>query len=596
MKKSTINFLVLILVATITFSSCNSLKKMAKNASLITYTITPDPLEMHAGKVPLKIDVTFPPKYFHKKAYLVITPYLVSDLDKASEVQFDSQTLQGEKVNDNNPSIPYKSGGSYSYRDTIDYADVYRMSDLELRINANAGGKQQDFVTLKIADGIITTPELVDEGLKVDNGLVGTGSTATGAARSIKTSVTLPASSTAKESLTIYYDLQKSALSSKEMKKTEIDAFITEIKALTENKDIELTNLSVSSYASPDGPTDLNADLVDDRGTTSEKFLLDKFKKAKAEKATTTGFIKSETTTEEDWEGFKTQVSASSIADKELILRVLSMYTDPEVREKEIKNMSKAYLQLADDVLPLLRRSEISATYKTKPKTKDEIIALAKTKPADLTQVELFYGAQETTGTDVETIYKTYNTTYATDWKGFNNIGVYYIANNKLTDAETALTKANSIEANNATIMNNLGCLYMAKGDDAKALTYFEKAYAKGATDEIGYNLGVLLIKQAKYSDAVTKFGSTASFNKALAQLLNEKASDANTTCKAVKSEEAIFYYLKAVVAANEDKETDALDNLKKAVGKDATLKVYAKNDMEFDKYFENETFKAIVE
>ncbi len=272
------------------------------------------------------------------------------------------------------------------------------------------------------------------------------------------------------------------------------------------------------------------------------------------------------------------------------------MYTDPEVREKEIKNMSKAYLELADDVLPLLRRSEISATYKTKPKTKEEIISLAKSTPEDLSQVELFYGAQEAPKADKEAIYKTYTATYASDWKGFNNLGVYYISENKLSDAEAALNKANSLEANNATIMNNLGAYYWAKGDLVKAQEYFEKAYAKEKSDEIGYNLGVILIKEAKYSDAVQKFGSTASFNKALAQLLNDKATESNTTLKGVTSEEGIFYYLKAVVAANEDKESDVMDNLQKAVGKDASLKDYAKNDMEFNKYFENETFKAIVE
>lgn len=595
MKKSTINFLVFILVATVTLSSCGSLKKMAQNADLINYTITPDPLEMHAGKVPLKVDVTFPAKYFNKKAYLVITPYLVSDLDGTQEIQFRTQTLQGEKVKDNNPVIPYATGGSYSYTDTIDYADIYRMSDLELRINANLGGSSVplDFATIKIADGIITTPELVDEGLKVDNGTVGTGA---GSARTVTTSVALPASSTAKEEVKLYYDLQKSNLSYKEMKKAEIDSFINEIKALTENSDIELTNISIASYASPDGPTDLNADLVDGRGTTSEKYLVDKFKKAKVEKATESDFLKTETTPEEDWEGFKSEVTASELADKELILRVLSMYSDPEVREKEIKNMSKAYLELADDVLPLLRRSEISATYKTKPKTKEQLIQLGKTNPEELSQVELFYGAQEAPTADKETIYKAYTSTYASDWKGFNNLGVHYITQNKLSDAEAALNKANSLEANNATIMNNLGALYWAKGDMTKAKEYFDKAYAKDKSDEIGYNLGVILIKEAKYSDAVQKFGSTASFNKSLAQLLNDKTAEAASTLKAVTSEEAIYYYLKAVIAANEDKENDVLDNLKKAVGKDAKLKDYAKNDMEFNKYFENETFKAIVE
>jgi len=606
MKKSSINFLVLILATVLTLGSCGSLKKMADNAHLVTYSVSPSPLEMHAGMVPVSVNVTFPPKYFHKKAYLVISPFIVSDNDKTKELALKVRTIQGEKVKDNNPDvISYKNGGSVSYKDTVPYEAIYRMSDLELRISANAGAAPIAFGNVKIADGIITTPELVDQGLKVDNGSVGTG---TGSAKTILAPpVSLPTSATAKaEPLKIYFEKQQSAITSKEQKDKKITDFVSSVKTISTDKEKEVVSVSVASYASPDGTTELNGKLVEDRYTTSQKFLADKMKKEGVKGAENAKFLSRTTTSQEDWDGFKTAVSASKIEDKELILKVLTMYSDWNVRDKEIKNMSKVYPKLANDILPILRRSEVTVEYKTTAKTKDQVIAIAKTSPKDLTATELLYAGQEATGADKETFYKAYLTTYPTDvnaWKANNNLGVYYIGADKLSDAKTYLEKANTLEANNASIMNNLGAMYMAlylknkKAEDlAKAQEYFTKAYAKASNDDIGYNLGVILIKQGKYSDAVTKFGSTASFNKALAQLLTDKPENASSTLKSVTSTDAYVYYLKAIAAAGQDKEADVLDNLKTAVGKNSALKAYAKNDMEFNKYFENATFKAIVE
>jgi len=600
MKKS-IYFLVFILAAILTFSSCGSLKKMAKNAHLVTYTVTPSPLEMHAGKVPVTVNVTFPPKYFHKKAYLVISPYLVSDLDKTKEIKLTTKTLQGEKVKDNNDIISYKNGGSVSYKDTVVYDASYRMSDLELRIEANAGKEPVAFGNVKIADGIITTPELVNEGLKIDNA---SGTSTTGTPKTVLTSVTLPASTTAKaDPLKIQFDKQQSTITSKEQKDKKITDFVTNVKTIAADKEKEIISVSVASYASPDGTTELNGKLVEDRYTNSEKFLLETMKKEGVAGSDKAKFLSRTTTTQEDWDGFKAAVTASKLEDKELILRVLTMYPDWNVRDKEIKNMSKTFPKLANDVLPLLRRSEVTVEYKTTQKTDAQIIAAAKADPKSVTQTELFYAAQKSTGADQETLYKAYVTNYDKDWKAQNNLGVYYVNAGKYADAKTYLEKANTLEANNATVMGNLGAMYMAmylkdgKAEDlTKAQDFLTKSYTKEAKDETGYNLGVILIKQGKYSDAVTKFGSTASFNKALAQILNDKADGGTTTLKSVTSTDAYVYYLKAVAAAQQDKEADVLDNLKTAVGKNAALKAYAKNDMEFNKYFENATFKAIVE
>lgn len=592
MKKFTIQLAALVLIFAL--GGCG-LGKMVDNANLVQYQVNPDPLEMHAGKVPLEINVTFPENYFNKKAYLVITPNLKS-VDGQNELGFNSQTLQGEKVSDNNPVIPYKAGGSYTYVDTVPYDAAYRLSDLELKISANKGGNGKDysFVSVKIGNGIITTPELVDEGLKVDNGTQ--GNTGNGLMKTLSPTVDLPKSRTETQSLVLYYPMQKSNLNSKEQKKDEVNEFLNNVKDLKTNTDIVFKDMSIASYASPEGPQDMNADLVEGRGDNSQKFMTSKFEKEEVEGADKDDFMKRTTTPDEDWDGFKKAVQESNMDDKDVILRVLSMYSDPDVREREIKNLSAVYDELRNDILPQLRRSEIIATYETRQKSGEELINLGKTNPTSLSQVELFYGAQVAEGNDQETIYKSYNSQYASDWKGFNNLGVYYIANNQLDDAEAQLQKAENADANNATIINNMGVLYWAKGDYDKAAEYFKQAAQINPSDDINYNLGVICIKKGKYESAVEKFGSTPSFNKSLAQTLAGNNTDAINTLSSVKSEEAYSYYLKAVEAAKNSDDNGVFTNLKTAINKDADIKAYAKDDMEFGRYFEDETFKSLVQ
>ncbi len=592
MKKLTLHLFAVIFILAI--SGCG-MQKMVDKANEVDYQVNPDPLEMHAGKVPLEINVQFPQKYFHKKAYLVLTPVLKSKKGD-NQIEFNSKTLQGEKVKDNNPVIPYKSGGSYTYVDTVDYEDVYRMSDLELHINANKGGsgKKYTFANVTIANGIITTPLLVDEGLKIDNGTL--GNTDKGLMNAIAPSVKLPSSSTESKSLVLYYPLQKDYLPSKERRKADVDSFLNQVIAANENPDINFQDINIASYASPDGPIDLNSDLVEGRADNSSNFLIDEFEDADLEEANNEDFLKRETTPDEDWEGFKKAVQESDMEDKDLILRVLSMYSDPDVREREIKKMAAVYDELRNDILPKLRRSEIVATYKTRQKTATELVNIGKTDPESLSQVELFFGANTAEGSDKEVILKSYNKQYPDDWKGFNNLAVYYIHQNQLDDAELQLQKAEDIDNNNATIINNMGVLYWAKGDIEKAKEYFEKAAQIDPNDEINYNLGVICIKNGKYNSAVQKFGSTPSYNKSLAQLLNDNVADAISTLSSVESEEAYYYYLKAVEAANNADENGVFTNLRSAIDKDADIKEYAANDMEFAQYFENETFKSIVE
>lgn len=596
MKKTVIKILTVALIFAL--GGCASLSKMVKNANQIKYDVTPNPLEMHAGKVPMSFTITFPAKYFVKKAYLVVTPYLVSDIDGESEVAFRSQTFQGEKVKDNNPIINYKEGGSFHYSDTIAYQPIYRRSHLELRMNVSKGatGKKLTVATVRLAEGIITTPELVDDGLLVDNGAITTGNgQKKGLLATVTPTVAKPQPREIQQNLTLYYPIQQSYLPKKEQNKPDVDTFLNKFEQFKNDASMQFLGVDIASYASPDGPIPLNHDLVIGRGNTANKFMGKKLEKAVSD---VQNVLQRQTTPDEDWAGFKKLVEQSNIQDKDLILRVLQMYNDPNVREQELKKMAEVWDVLKVDILPKLRRSEIYAKFKTRERTAQEYVNIAKTDPASLDQQELFYAAQNATGADKETIYKEYINRYPNDWRAYNNLGVYYLDNGQLDQAEQNFLKADQLDPNNPSILNNLGVVYWTKGDLQKAKEYFLKAYNLSANNEaIGYNLGVIAIKEAKYQKAVDYFGNKPSFNKALAQLLaGDPQSAENTINQVNKPDCAWLYYLKAVIAARLDKADDVYSNLQKAVNIKPELKDYAKNDLEFRKYFDEDTFKTIVQ
>lgn len=590
MKKVTTNYLALMLATAFVAGGCGSLQKMADNANLVERNVSPNPLEMHAGKVPVNISVNFPAKYFNKKAYLVFTPVLKSETTGDS-LNMKSQTLQGEKVKDNNPVISYKSGGSYVYTDTLDYSDPYRVSDLKINIKATQDGESVNVMSMKIADGVNVTPLLVEKGLKVDNGASGN----TGTGRTIDAKIAKPTSSITTKDLTVYYPMEKSTLTKAEQKKSDISNFVQQVADVANDPKTNLKSIQVSSYASPDGPEDMNSNLVASRGNNSASFVKDQLKKIDGTQGN--DFIQKQTTSAEDWEGFKKATENSDLKDKDLILRVLSMYSDPNVREREIKNISAAYGALKNDILPKLRRSEIKAVCQSAEKSESEIANLAATNPGELTQEEALYASTSKSTNDnaKETVLKNYTERFPNDWRGHNNLGNVYIRENKFDDAETELNKALSIDGNQAAVYNNLGVLYLAKGDEEKAKEYFTKAKNMGGSEEAGYNLGVLNIKNAEYAQAVSNFGSTPTFNKSLAQTLNKSYGDAASTINGVESEDGWAYYLKAVIAARQDKESDVISYLKTAISKDSSIKDYAKGDVEFVKFFDNDAFKSLV-
>jgi Tfp pilus assembly protein PilF len=585
MKKVTFNYLVSFVIAVFFLASCSGLEKMADRAKELSNNVTPNPLEMHAEKVPVKIAGTIPPKYFDKKAILVVTPVLKYN---TGEYTLKTKTLQGEKVEDNNPVIPYKEGGSFSYEDTIPYTDDMRVSELELRMKGSRGDEEADVINVVVAKGINVTPRLVRHALEVDG------------AKFIEIPVTIEAKMTDLQSAVILYMLQKSDVRKTELKKEEITQLIDLLTTTTDEDERQLVNVEIASYASPDGPEDLNQKLVTDRGKNAQDFVTKSLKKAQSEVTKSPDFIVKETTPSEDWEGFKAEVEASQVQDKELILRVLQMYTDPVVREQEIKNISLAYTDLKVDVLPKLRRSVITANYESKVKTDEEMLSMAADSNINkLKLTELVYAAGKTDDAALKTkIYDRAIEIEPNCFTAYNNRGVVKGNAGDIAGAQADFEKANELKANHGMILNNLGACAFANGDLAGAGKFFADAKAAGCQSPyLGYNMGIINIINGQYPEAITNFGSENTFGKALAQTLNKQNSNAEGTLNAMgEKESGWFYYLKAIVAAKDSKDDAVFENLRSAISKTADTKVYAKGDVEFIKYWENETFKSIVE
>lgn len=566
MKK--INYLALFTLAVLVLSSCGGLNKMQEMASQISYTVTPQVLEEHADMVDVKIDVKYPAKYMNKKAILTVTPVLKYD---AGETAFEPKKLQGEAVEANNQVINSKTGGSLSYTGTVDFNDDMMKSDLVIRATAELKGKSLDLEDYKIAEGVIATPKLVVVNPKPV--MVGD-----------KFQRIIPDSYMAD----IHYLINRAEVRNSELKQEDIEGLKKYLMDAKSNDRIDLKGIELSAYASPDGELDLNTKLAEKRQESAERYLDRELKKDELEASLSKNF------TPEDWDGFKKLMENSNIQDKELILRVLSMYSDPVVREKEIKNISKAFEVIAEEILPQLRRSKYIVNIDKIGYSDDELKQIWSSDPDSLNLEEILYTA--TLYDDLDTklaIYTKAAANYPNCFRAINNVGYVDILKGDAEAAKVALDKAKAM-ADNDIVNNNLGCVALLMGENAKAKELFTSSM--GAGDVVNYNLGIIAVMEGDYSAAANYFGSTAEVNTALVKLLQDDFEGALATINSVDCECAIKYYVKAVIAANQDKEELALDMLKVAAEKSEKLKARAKVDMEFAKYFENETFKSIVQ
>jgi len=583
MRRINLKPLTFIALAAVLFSSCASLQKMKKNANLINFKTTPEILETHAGKVDVAIDGKFPAKYFAKKVTLVATPVLKYE---GGEKAFEPVTLQGEKVKANNKVITLKGGGSFAYKDVVPYAEAMRLSNLELRITASQGAKSVDFAPIQLAKGVLATPTLVVNyptpiiGVTREKNNTGKYDPNIDAFQRI-----VPDEYTAD----IKYLINKADIRKEELTKEEMARLNEYNKEAAKDPRKKIKNMEVSSYASPDGGMELNTKLAQKRMDASSKFLTKELKKDEVEAEFKTKF------TPEDWDGFKEMMGKSNIQDKELILRVLSMYTDPEVREKEIKNLSAAFTSVAAQILPQLRRSKFTTSIDLIGKTDEEIAALADSDPSKLNPAELLYAATLTKDANKQlAIYNSFMKQFPNDWRGYNNAGMALVKQQKYADAKSLFEKAEKLNNNEPIIKNNLGVCELKEGNLAKAETYF--GAASGAGDAVNNNLGILSIIKGDYAKAVKYFGDTDSPNTGLAKILTGdnngalKALD-NCTWQGCYMKE----YFKAVVGARTAKENLMYESLEKAIKLKPELKKTATTDMEFAKYFNEARFKELV-
>jgi len=558
---------------------------MKKDAHKINYSVSPEILEAKGGNVNFTIQGRIPEKYFLKKATVVASPVLeFAGKEKSAE----PITLQGESVKANNKVISYTKGGSFTYNGTIPYEFAMRKSELQLKLRASKGKAALDFAPVKIADGVIATSTLVDNSPLTILGVQKKKNTTGVYDPTIdKFQRIVPDQYVAD----LVYLINSAEVRGKELTKDEmkrLDQYI--INAYTgQNK--ELKGVEISAYASPDGKLDFNTKLSEKREGSSTKVIEKQLSKNKVKTEL------KEKYTPEDWEGFKALMEKSSIQDKELILRVLSMYSDPEVREREIKNLSNAFQSVASEILPQLRRAKITASADLIGKTDAEIMALASSDPSKLNQAELLYAATLTNDAEKQkAIYTSFTKIYSDDWRGFNNLGLVLMNQGDVDQANANFEKADKLDPKNPIVQNNLGCVGLKKSNLSKAEELF--GAASGAGQEVNENLGIVKIMQGQYETAVKYFNeqSQSTANKALAQLLNGDNNGALRTLNSASVKSGRIDYLKAIIAARTAKTSTLYENLGNAIKKDPAYKGLAKTDLEFSKYFEDQNFKLLLQ
>lgn len=526
------------------------------------FAVTPTPLEYVAGEVPATISANIPAKFMPKNAVITCTPVLRWE---GGEAKGASATFQGEKVEGNNTIISNKNGGHISMRTSFPFERGMEKSDLYMQFNAKKGSKSVDIPEVKIGYGVLSTAELVTacakncgQSLAQDN-----------FQRVINQ----------KQEAAIKFLIGQANLRGSELNSQNVQEFIAKLKEIkSDEESLILNNIEISAYASPDGKYSFNEKLAAKRGDVSEAYVGKELKKQNLDADVETKY------TAEDWDGFQALVSASNLQDKEVILRVLSMYEDPEQREQEIKNIAVVYKELADAVLPELRRARMVINYDVIGRSDEQILAQFDADASKLSIEELIYAANVLATTDAqkEAINKKAIALYPNDYRAYNNLAVLAMKQGNQDAAKNYIQQASAKSASAPEPNINLGTIAIQNGDFKAAENYIAKGASAKNADEA---LGNLYVAQGKYNQAAAKLSKSASNSAALAQILSQNYADAAKTLEGIKTPDALTYYLKAVLGARQEKTATVEENLKKAVSLDASYKQKAQSDIEFANY-----------
>lgn len=547
----------LMMAGVVLLSSCNGKMNPFKSDY---FTTNPNPLEVVGEQIPATVSGNVPAKFFKKNASVTITPVLVYN---GQETNGAPITYQGEKVRGNNPVVSYENGGQLTVPVNYAYQSDMLKSELYLAFNVAQGSKQYVLPRVKVADGVVATSTMAD------------AATVNPALAPDKFQRII----NEKYSADIRFLINQANLRQSELKSQSVEEFNKKLNAANADSSRVIEEINISSYASPEGSLDFNTRLAENREKNTSKYLESQLKK---DKITEFGELTSQFTPE-DWDGFQKLVSQSNIQDKDLILSVLSMYKDPEQREKEIRNFASVFEALADEILPQLRYSRLTASVNVIGKSDEEIANLAQTNPAALSVDELLYAATLTNDNNrKKAIYQDVTRLYPNDYRGYNNLGMtQYIAK----DYEAALASFNQAakRAPESTEVNmNRGLVSLLNKDYRAAANSLGSA---AGLPEAGEAMGVYYLQQGDYPAAVKAFGSAKTNNAALAQILTKDYSTANRTLDAVANPDATTYYLNAVLGARTNNSDKVISNLRKAIKLDDSLASKALNDLEFAKF-----------
>ena len=543
--------------AMIVVSGCS--KKM-NQFSADYFNCNPNPLEVVGTQVPATVTGNVPAKFFVKNATVTVTPVLVYGNYQTSGTPVK---YQGEKVRGNDPVVSYDLGGSVVIPANFAYTPEMIKSELYLEFNVEQGKKQYVLPRVKVADGVIATAAFANAGT-VDPAI---------APDKFQRIIN------EKYSADIRFLINQANIRPGELKTAQMEAFNNDLKAAHADTSRVIKELNISSYASPDGSLEFNTQLAERREDNTATYLEKQLKK---DMITEFGELTAQFTPE-DWEGFQKLVAASNIQDKQLILSVLSMYKDPEQREREIRNLANVFEALADEILPQLRYSRITASVDVIGKSDAEINHLFDTDPSKLTVDELLYAATLTEKpARKEAIYTAATRLYPNDFRGFNNLGMVKYEMGDYAAAKACFAQAQKLAPNAPEVQMNLGLIDLLNSNYDAANRYFGNA---AGLNELGDALGVYYLKKGDAAAAVKAFGNSKTNNAALAQILAKDYSKAKSTLAAIATPDATTYYLMAVVGARTNNSQALTASLRQAIKLDPSMAQRAAQDLEFSKF-----------
>ena len=553
------NILLVSLMAAAMMTSCSG--KLGQ-LSGDYFKVNPNPLVADGGQVDATINGVFPEKYMNKKAVITVTPELrYTKNGEQQTLKGQPATFQGEKILGNDQTISYQLGGHYTMKASYPYEAAMQKSELYLTFDAKLGKKQVDVPAIKVADGVIATSELYHRTL--------TSAQPSVAADAFQRVVEQ------KQEANIKFLIQQAELRKSELQNNSVQEFVDLLKRIsTDRENMMLGNIEVSAYASPDGGFALNEKLANKRQQNTEGFVKQQMKQTKVEADVEANY------TAQDWEGFQQLVQASDIQDKDVILRVLSMYKDPQEREQQIKNMSHGFKELADGILPELRRARLTINYETLGRDDDAIFSQIKSDPSKLSVEELIYASSiAETPAEQENILKTTTRIYPKETRAYNNLAALAYNKGNYEEAQRYLAQAVGNGAACSEAKANQGLLALQSGDVKAAENYIGQAGNANGLAEI---LGNLHLAQGNYALAEQDFNGVNSNSAALAQILNKNYAKAAQTLKNVEKADGMTDYLLAIVNSRQGNADAAQSFLRSAIQKDASLKTYADNDLEF--------------